>query len=95
MPKSIENHKISVTIATVFLCCVFIATGAYNIGAKQTKMDDEIKSIKADQKKCEQTSREDKAKQDKLNQEFKRATIELSKDVKYILKTVEELKRAK
>ena len=91
MPNSIEKHKVSVTIATVVLCCIFISTLAYNVGAKQNKISEDVEHLKSGQVKCEERAE----KQEEVNKEFTKAVIEIKGDVKHIRETLEELKNDK
>lgn len=90
MPKSIENNKVSITIATVAICILFIFTLAFNLGAEQAKIVDSVNTIEKKQELTESRCAAKWQEQDSLNKELLEAVIIIKNDVKHIIKVQDQ-----
>lgn len=86
MGKTINEHKISITLITAALCAVFLFQSGIYIGSAQAKIKDNVaanqKNIKEIQDDCKTAQNE----QNKINKEVLKRLIEMQKDIEYIKK---------
>jgi hypothetical protein len=81
MPRSIKNHQISVTIATVAFVLVFVSSFSYKVGQDRTGLEGRL--VATNDFLASHTAADEKkwASQEETNKELRNSTKSIEGDV--------------